>query len=56
MLMTPAMDLVAVGIHGKDQDHDASHDASGHGAHRGTFNHIQCHHLITFMKINRYPL
>lgn len=53
MLMAPAMNLMAVGIHSKDQDHDASHDASSHGTHRGTLNHVQCDHLVTFMKINK---
>lgn len=53
MLMTPAMNLMTVCIHGQDQDHDAAHDASGHGTHRGTFNHVQCDNLITFIKINK---
>lgn len=53
VLMTPAMNLMAVGIHSKDQDHDAAHDASGHGTHGGTFNHVQCDHLITFVQINK---
>ena len=53
VLMTPAMNLMAVGVHSKDQDHDAAHDASGHGTHGGTFNHVQCDHLITFVQINK---
>lgn len=53
MLMTPAMDLMAVGIHSEDQDHDAAHDASSHGAHGGAFNHVQCDNLVTFIKINK---
>lgn len=56
VLMAPAVNLMAVGVHGEDQHHDAPHDASGHGAHGGTFNHVQCDHLITFMKTNRCPL
>lgn len=56
MLVTAAVDLVAVGVHGKDQDHDASHDASSHGAHRGAFNHVQCDHLVAFRKANRCPV
>lgn len=51
--MTPAMNLMAVGIHCKDEDHDASHDASGHGAHGGTFNHVQRDYLVTFIKANK---
>lgn len=51
--MTPAVNLVAVGVHSKDQDHDASHDASSHGAHGGTFNHVQCDHLVAFGKVNK---
>lgn len=51
--MTPAMNLMAVGIHSKDQDHDAAHDASSHRTHGGTFNHVQRDHLITFVQINK---
>lgn len=53
--MAPAVNLMAVGVHGEDQHHDAPHDASSHRAHGGTFNHVQCDHLITFMKTNRWP-
>lgn len=52
MLVTPAVNLVAVGVHSEDQDHDAPHDAASHGAHRRTFNHVQCDHLITFREMN----
>lgn len=47
MLVAPAMDLVAVSVDGKDQHHDAAHDPSGHRAHWGALNHVQCDHLIT---------
>lgn len=40
MLVTPAMNLMAVGIHSKDQHHDAAHDASGHRTHGRTLNHV----------------
>lgn len=53
VLVTSAMNLVAIGIHCKDQDHDASHDASSHGAHGGAFNHVQCDHLVTFVKTSK---
>lgn len=46
--MAAPMDLMAVGVHGEDQDHDAAHDASGHGAHWGAFNHVQRDNLITY--------
>lgn len=55
MLVAAPMDLMAVGVHGEDQDHDAAHDASGHGAHWGAFNHVQRDNLITFIKTNRGP-
>lgn len=32
VLVTAAVDLVAVRVHGQHQNHDAAHDAAGHGS------------------------
>lgn len=55
MLVAPAVDPVAVGVHSKDQDHGAPHDAPSYGAHRRALNHVQGDHLVTFIEIKSFP-
>lgn len=50
MLVAAAVNLMAVGIHGQDQDHDTAHNTPGHGAHRCAFDHVQGDHLIPLRK------
>lgn len=47
VLVAAVVDLVPVRVHGQHQHHDAAHDASSHGAHRGTLDHVQGDHFIS---------
>lgn len=40
MLVTPAVNLMSVGIHCEDQHHGAAQDPSSHRTHGGTLDHV----------------